>query len=280
MVNGSVILFGKDAPMSKRKDIHADGDANGPAADDAPSIVPEPLVDATPIENTATKSATGEAPVVEPPTPPPASAHSAPPRRFLHLAAALALAAALGAIFGSLGATGIAHLFSGSSSSSAVGNTADNGALRQLTSKLTAEVAALKTAIEANAQSTSSQFTRIGERLQRAERLQTDPAAKLAKIAEAVERIERRTAADITGSIAKTSPAALPLPKPRDKPAVLTGWVVRDVEDGRALVESREGMFEVGPGDQLPGLGRVESVRRQDGHWVVVTAKGLIVSAR
>jgi hypothetical protein len=28
----------------------------------------------------------------------------------------------------------------------------------------------------------------------------------------------------------------------------------------------------------VPGLGRVDAIRRQDGHWVVVTTKGLIVS--
>jgi hypothetical protein len=28
----------------------------------------------------------------------------------------------------------------------------------------------------------------------------------------------------------------------------------------------------------MPGLGRVEAIRRQDGRWVVVTNKGLIVT--
>jgi len=27
----------------------------------------------------------------------------------------------------------------------------------------------------------------------------------------------------------------------------------------------------------VPGLGRIDAIRRQDGRWVVVTAKGLIV---
>ena len=31
-------------------------------------------------------------------------------------------------------------------------------------------------------------------------------------------------------------------------------------------------------GDSLPGLGRIETIRRQDGRWVVVTSRGLIVS--
>jgi hypothetical protein len=30
----------------------------------------------------------------------------------------------------------------------------------------------------------------------------------------------------------------------------------------------------------LPGLGRVEQVKRQDGRWMVLTPKGMIVSLR
>ena len=40
------------------------------------------------------------------------------------------------------------------------------------------------------------------------------------------------------------------------------------------------GMVEVEPGDVLPGLGRIEAIRRQDGHWVVITSKGMITSMR
>jgi hypothetical protein len=36
-------------------------------------------------------------------------------------------------------------------------------------------------------------------------------------------------------------------------------------------------MFEVFAGDPVPGLGRIDAIRKQDGRWVVVTSKGLIV---
>ena len=78
-------------------------------------------------------------------------------------------------------------------------------------------------------------------------------------------------APDATGSIAT---------KQQDKPPVVAGWYLRDVFDGRALVESRYGLYEIGPGAPLPGVGRVETIKRQDGRWVVVTPKGLIVSER
>jgi hypothetical protein len=37
-------------------------------------------------------------------------------------------------------------------------------------------------------------------------------------------------------------------------------------------------MLEVYAGDPIPGLGRVDAIRKQDGRWVVVTSKGLIVA--
>jgi hypothetical protein len=56
------------------------------------------------------------------------------------------------------------------------------------------------------------------------------------------------------------------------------GWVLRDVSNGVALIEGRRGMFEVYAGDPVPGLGRVDAIRKQDGRWVVVTSKGLVVA--
>jgi len=38
-------------------------------------------------------------------------------------------------------------------------------------------------------------------------------------------------------------------------------------------------IFEITGDSSLPGLGRVEGIKRQDGQWVVVTARGLITSA-
>jgi hypothetical protein len=56
------------------------------------------------------------------------------------------------------------------------------------------------------------------------------------------------------------------------------GWVLRDVAYGAALIESRRGVYEVYAGDAVRGLGRVDAIRKQDGRWVVVTSKGLIVA--
>jgi hypothetical protein len=71
--------------------------------------------------------------------------------------------------------------------------------------------------------------------------------------------------------------------KPEPKPEAarlptLDGWVLRDITNDGAVIEGRQGLFEVLAGDAMPGLGRVEAIRRQDGRWVVVTTKGLIVA--
>jgi len=54
--------------------------------------------------------------------------------------------------------------------------------------------------------------------------------------------------------------------------------VLRDAENGSALIEGRHGVYEVYAGDPVPGLGRIDAIRKQDGKWVVVTSKGLIVA--
>ena len=62
---------------------------------------------------------------------------------------------------------------------------------------------------------------------------------------------------------------------------IVSGWAVRDVYRGVAMLQSRiGGLVEVEPGDVLPGLGRIEAIRRQDGRWVVMTSKGMITSMR
>ena len=57
----------------------------------------------------------------------------------------------------------------------------------------------------------------------------------------------------------------------------INDWILRDVSHGGALIEGRRGVYEVYAGDPVPGLGRIDAIRRQDGRWVVVTSRGLIV---
>ena len=82
-------------------------------------------------------------------------------------------------------------------------------------------------------------------------------------------------AKDVTGSV----PATVAPPKVElARLPTVDNWVLRDVGNGGALIEGRQGIFEVYAGDAVPGLGRVDAIRRQDGRWVVVTSRGLIVA--
>jgi len=77
------------------------------------------------------------------------------------------------------------------------------------------------------------------------------------------------------------APAATP--KSEVKPEVnrlptVDGWKLSDVGYGGALIENRRGTYEVYAGDFIPGLGRIDAIRKQDGRWVVVTSKGLVVA--
>ena len=114
---------------------------------------------------------------------------------------------------------------------------------------------------------------------------ETAAKANAEKVAKFKEAIEKMRAADATGSIPLPAvPTVVPAPVPgKSAPQIarlptIDGWVVRAVANGGALVEGRGGVFEVHAGDPLPGVGRIDAIRRQDGRWVVVTSRGLIVA--
>jgi hypothetical protein len=225
--------------------------------------------------------AAGAADLPEPPEPP---IEAAPPRisRFTMLAAALALSACLGGMVGALGAASLMR--SGPVPIAANGKSGleEIQALKENVVQARVELAALKVAIDSGTRNSSAQFTRIGERVERVERLQAEPVSRLNKAVEALERLHRAettgSSREVTGSIKE--PQTVAAGGPSTRPGALEGWVVRDVQRGTALIEGRMGLIEVDQGDVVPGLGRIEAVRKQDGRWVVVTSKGTIMPPR
>ncbi|HEV2557747.1 MAG TPA: hypothetical protein VGU45_03880 [Microvirga sp.] len=119
-----------------------------------------------------------------------------------------------------------------------------------------------------------------------------------------LERIERHLAGGAKPSAAAEAPAPQPAPaaaaappaavtpvsvtpapvseaKAAPKDAPVEGWVLHEVYDGVALIESRNRrLLEVVPGETVPGVGRVEAIERRGKRWVVVTAKGVISTVR
>lgn len=201
--------------------------------------------------------------------------------RFALLAATLAVVAGLGSFVGGLAAWGVGHH---DVADAAGPRSAEARNVLQALNKQIAELNALKASLDTANRSTGTQFAKITDRLTSLEHAQAEPAAKLTRLADAVDRLEKHSPAapEVTGSITKP---AQPQPAGAAAPAanehILDDWIVRDVRNGRALVESRYGgLFVAAAGGNLPGLGRVESVRRLDGSWIVVTAKGTITSER
>jgi hypothetical protein len=207
-------------------------------------------------------------------------------RRLSAMAAVVALAAAAGALGGALATAGLTH-FVGDDATSA-----GNRAFEASVARIDADILALRAGLEHASKLGMSQFNKTSDRLDKVEKAQAEPAAKLAKLSEAVDRLRAApqavpvpvaaapvAAKEVTGSIAP--PAATPAVAPKVEVARLPtveGWVLRDVANGGALIEGRQGMYEVYAGDPVPGLGKVDAIRRQDGRWVVVTTKGLVVA--
>ena len=190
---------------------------------------------------------------------------------FAVMAASLAGAAAAGAMLGAIVVTGLAR-----PTPVAAGpkfGIEEVNALKEQVVQARVELAALKSNLDAGHRSSNQQLTRITERVERMERTQAEPVAKLTKAVELLERARRAEAAaapngEVTGSITPQNGA---------KPGVVEGWILRDVHRGTAFIEGRMGIIEVDQGDMIPGLGRVDAIRKQEGRWVVVTSKGLIV---
>jgi len=192
-------------------------------------------------------------------------------------ASAVVSAAAIGGLAGALATVGISRWMAPEPVVPSY-----YSALAEALGRVDHELTALKSATESSAKATDQQMARIAERLDRAETAQAEAGAKAAKAADSADQMVRRLASvsgDITDSHASTTahPVSADSKQPPPTP-VIDGWVVRDVYHGAALIEGHGGMIEVLPGDSLPGLGRIQQVRRQDGRWVVITSRGQIVS--
>ena len=111
----------------------------------------------------------------------------------------------------------------------------------------------------------------------RLDRIEKDTSTKLDQHATRIERVERLVADPVVTSSIPKSPTNPPAPIAR---AMGTpggdAYVLRGVHNGVATVQTRRGLIEVAPGDMIPGVGRVKSIEKVEGHWVVVTRDGVI----
>jgi hypothetical protein len=197
-------------------------------------------------------------------------------RRFVMLAASVAFAAGFGSFVGSVSGSGLARFIYPPPQAPAPASGIENtiAAMREIKLQL-AEVAALKASLDSAARSTTKEYAKIADRLDRLDQRSTvaaETTASLPPIAAAEPPAQ-------TAVLASVASASSEPPKLSDR--ILPDWVVHDVRNGHALIESRYGgLFAVSAGSVLPGIGRVDTIKRQDGHWLVLTARGTIISAR
>jgi hypothetical protein len=167
-------------------------------------------------------------------------------------------------------------------------------ALRAARSQTATALDGLKSRLEAGNTETAASIAELAGKI---EHIQREPAAKLSQVLERLDRIERQIAAPLAtasigaapapgkaaaakGAQLAVAPAKPPLEKEKGHPQLITNWVVRDVYDGVALVESPRGSIEVAPGEIIPGAGMVKSIERRGAGWIVITSRGLVDSAR
>lgn len=287
----------------------------------------------------ARAAAKPEIPVITPPVHESgAAARAAPSRsgRFALLAASIALVAGLGAAAGAAGFAGVTKLMAPAAkplpAHAAIPAPLHRSELAEETRSLKEtlaqvranvrlladSIAGVRTNIDNAGKASGAQVARLGEQMarlhetvERLERSQSEPAARLAKVTETLERLERRAAVMANApepaerraastAVTTAAPAATAVPPaaetttatlppastavvrgaPPDilRPPVVEGWAVRRVFGGVAYLEGPDRVIEVEPGDNIRGVGRVEDIRRQGSRWVVVTNRGLIVS--
>ena len=195
-------------------------------------------------------------------------------KRFVALAASVAFAAGFGSFVGSVSGSGLARfIYPPSQAPAAPTSGIENtiAAMREIKLELAA-VAALKASLDSAARATTNQYAKIADRLDRIDQ-------RSVAVVETTASLPAATQASAPAQTAALGAVTSESQKLSDR--ILPDWVVHDVQNGHALVESRYGgLFAVSAGSVLPGIGRVDMIKRQDGHWVVLTARGTITSAR
>ncbi len=188
------------------------------------------------------------------------------------LAASVTLAAALGAVIGVASSQGFAVAKPPADGA----GLEESKAVQQSLVHLSTQVASLKVSLDA-AHKAARSF-----------------AAKAADRLAAMDEITGSIAPPQTMPRAPESQAAVPLPPPRPaaqdvavaepatamRPALVADWTIRSARDGMAYVEGHGEIYQAVLGAALPGLGPVQTIKHEDGRWMVVTPRGIIVSAR
>ncbi|QOG17135.1 MULTISPECIES: hypothetical protein [Bradyrhizobium] len=159
--------------------------------------------------------------------------------------------------------------------------------LRKQVSGVSENLDGLRTAVDQSSKATNDRFGRFAENLDRIERVSSSSTAKLDRLAQvqaqapapaavasqppsqAAPMMASLAAPEVTGSVPPSAPRK-----------VVKGWSVRQAYEGIAILQSPNGVIEVVLGQQVPGLGRIEDIKNENGRLVVESSSGVIYSSR
>jgi hypothetical protein len=156
--------------------------------------------------------------------------------------------------------------------------------LRKQVSGVSENLDGLRTAVDQSSKATNDRFGRFGENLDRIERVSSSSTAKLDKLAlaqvpaPAAVQSQPTQAAPMMASLA--SPEVTGSVPPSAPRKVVKGWSVRQAYEGIAILQGPNGVVEAVLGQQVPGLGRIEEIKNENGRLVVESSGGVIYSSR
>ena len=158
----------------------------------------------------------------------------------------------------------------------------------------------VRASLETEIREVGSSIGRLHSTAERNRHDQREVLAKLDQLNTRLERVEQNFASTASTREAQPSdqraaakPATALTPQPSapaavaaaPKPATppvhtrrIENWTLREVVDGMAILAGPDGLVGVFSGDVVPGIGRVQSISRRGGRWVVATNRGVITA--
>ncbi|MCK1442668.1 hypothetical protein IVB34_06665 [Bradyrhizobium sp. 2] len=161
--------------------------------------------------------------------------------------------------------------------------------LRKQVSGVSENLDGLRTAVDQSSKATNDRFGRFAENLDRIERVSSSSTVKLDKLAQAQAQAQAPAPAAVASQPpSQTMPmmASVAAPEitgsvpPSAPRKVVKGWSVRQAYEGIAILQGPNGVIEAVLGQQVPGLGRIEEIKNENGRLVVESSGGVIYSSR
>lgn len=140
------------------------------------------------------------------------------------------------------------------------------------------EIAALQKTLETTRDAAAAKIDTLTARIEKP----SEDAARVAELQARLDKIETADAARASQNVIAKPAAPDPettgsIAAPDAGGQVVRNWTVREVYDGVALLDGRNGLIEVMRGAIVPGLGRIKAIERRDRQWVVLTDRGVIL---